>query len=111
MNIKKDDVLMVMSFPRYARDAIQLTNYARDRGAHVVVLTDSVASPLAALGHEVLLATANHPVISSSAVSATLLIEALVTSLMVSRKQHVTQAGKLTEAIASYLIPPQGKKR
>jgi DNA-binding MurR/RpiR family transcriptional regulator len=111
MNIKPDDVLVVMSFPRYARDAIQLTNYARDRGAHVVVLTDSVASPLAALGHEVLLATANHPVISSSSVSAMLLIEALVTSLMVSRKQHVNQAGKLTEAIASYLISSPTKRR
>jgi DNA-binding MurR/RpiR family transcriptional regulator len=111
MNIKKDDVLVVMSFPRYARDAIQLANYARDRGAHVVVLTDSVASPLAALGHEVLLATANHPVISSSSVSAMLLIEALVTSLMVSRKQHVNQAGKLTEAIAGYLVSSQTKRR
>lgn len=111
MNIKKDDVLVVMSFPRYARDAIQLASYARDRGAHVVVLTDSVASPLAALGHEVLLATANHPVISSSSVSAMLLIEALVTSLMVSRKQHVTQAGKLTEAIAAYLVSSPTKRR
>jgi DNA-binding MurR/RpiR family transcriptional regulator len=111
MNIKQDDVLVVMSFPRYARDAIQLTNYARDRGARVVVLTDSVASPLAALGHEVLLATANHPVISSSAVSAMLLIEALVTSLMVSRKQHVNQAGKLTEAIAGYLVSSPTKRR
>ncbi len=111
MNIKKDDVLVVMSFPRYARDAIQLANYARDRGAHVVVLTDSVASPLAALGHEVLLATASHPVISSSSVSAMLLIEALVTSLMVSRKQHVTQAGKLTEAIAVYLVSSTTKRR
>jgi DNA-binding MurR/RpiR family transcriptional regulator len=111
MNIKKDDVLVVMSFPRYARDAIQLANYARDRDAHVVVLTDSVASPLAALGHEVLLATASHPVISSSSVSAMLLIEALVTSLMVSRKQHVTQAGKLTEAIAAYLVSSTTKRR
>lgn len=111
MNIKASDVLLVISFPRYARDAIQLTNYARDRGAHVVALTDSIASPLAAVADEVLFATANHPVITSSAVSAVLLIEALVTSLMVSRKQHVQQAGKLTEAIAAYLISPSDKKR
>ena len=111
MNIKASDVLLVISFPRYARDAIQLTNYARDRGAHVVALTDSIASPLTAVADEVLLATANHPVITSSAVSAVLLIEALVTSLMVSRKQHVQQAGKLTEAIAAYLISPSGKRR
>ncbi|TAG27240.1 MAG: MurR/RpiR family transcriptional regulator [Burkholderiales bacterium] len=111
MNIDKNDVLIVLSFPRYARDAIQLTSYARDRGAHVVALTDAMASPLVAQADEVLLATAHHPVISSSSVAAVLLIEALVTSLMVSRKGHVQQAGKLTEAIASYLISPVSKKR
>jgi DNA-binding MurR/RpiR family transcriptional regulator len=110
MNIKSGDVLIVMSFPRYARDAIRLTDYARERGAHVIVLTDSVASPLASFADELLLAPANHPVISSSSVSAMLLIEALVTSLMVSRKQHVQLAGKLTEAIADYLITPSVKK-
>jgi DNA-binding MurR/RpiR family transcriptional regulator len=109
MNIKSRDVLIVMSFPRYARDAIRLTDYARERGAHVVVLTDSVASPLASLADELLLAPASHPVISSSSASAVVMIEALVTSLMVSRKQHVQQAGKLTEAIADYLITPTTK--
>jgi DNA-binding MurR/RpiR family transcriptional regulator len=110
MNIKKNDVLITMSFPRYARDAIQLTGYARDRGAHVVALTDSMASPLVAVSDEVLLATAGHPVITSSAVSAVLLIEALVTSLMVSRKEHVQQAGKLTEAISDYLVTAPARK-
>ncbi|MFM7330517.1 MAG: hypothetical protein ACKO1L_02470 [Brachymonas sp.] len=57
-----------------------------------------------------LLATAHHPVISSSSVAAVLLIEALVTSLMVSRKGHVQQAGKLTEAISAYLVNPASKK-
>jgi DNA-binding MurR/RpiR family transcriptional regulator len=111
MNIDKNDVLIVLSFPRYARDAIQLASYARDRGSHIVALTDSVASPLVALADDVLLATAHHPVISSSSVAAVLLIEALVTSLMVSRKAHVQQAGKLTEAIAGYLVTPTNKKR
>jgi DNA-binding MurR/RpiR family transcriptional regulator len=111
MNIAKGDVLITMSFPRYARDAVQLTNYARDRGARVIALTDSIASPLAALSDELLLAPASHPVISSSSVAATLMIEALVTSLMISRSEHVSQAGKLTEAIADYLVSPSGRKR
>lgn len=110
MNIEKKDVLIAISFPRYARDAIQLVSYARDRGAHVVAITDSMASPLVPASDEVLLATAHHPVITSSSVAAILLIEALVTSLMVSRKQHVQQAGKLTEAIANYLMPLPARK-
>ena len=111
MNIQTQDVLLVLSFPRYARDAIQLTAYARNRGAHIVAITDAMASPLVALADDILLATAHHPVISSSAVGAVLLIEALVTSLMVSRTEHVQQAGKLTEAIAAYLFNPGGRSR
>jgi hypothetical protein len=40
---------------------------------------------------------------SSSNTSAMLVIEALVSSLMVSGHDHVRQAEKLTEAIAGYL--------
>ena len=63
-----------------------------------------MASPLAAPAHAVLLALASHPVLSSSSAAAVLVIEALVTSLMVSGHDHVRQAEKLTEAISAYLV-------
>jgi DNA-binding MurR/RpiR family transcriptional regulator len=103
MNIGPADLLLAISFPRYASDALTLTRYARDRGAQVVVITDSMASPLVPSAHATLLASASHPVMSSSNTSAMLVIEALVSSLMVSGHDHVRQAEKLTEAIAGYL--------
>ena len=103
MNIGPKDLLISISFPRYASDAIMLTRYARDRCAHVIALTDSMASPLNAWAHDVLLAPAAHPVLSSSYTAALLVIEALVTSLMVSGENQVNQAEKLTEAISAYL--------
>jgi DNA-binding MurR/RpiR family transcriptional regulator len=103
MNIGPKDLLIAISFPRYASDAVTLTRYARDRGAHIVALTDSVASPLVPWSHDVLLAGATHPVLSSSYTAAVLVAEALVTSLMLSGGNHVRQAEKLTEAIAAYL--------
>jgi DNA-binding MurR/RpiR family transcriptional regulator len=111
MNIRPKDVLVVISFPRYAQDAVQLANYARDRGAHVIAITDSPASPLAQAAHETLVAAATHPVISSSSVAAVVVIEALVTALMVSKKEHLAQAGRLTEAISDYLYQPAGAKK
>ena len=111
MNIRPKDVLVVISFPRYAQDAVQLAHYARDRGAHVVAITDSPASPLAQAAHETLVAAATHPVISSSSVAAVVVIEALVTALMVSKKEHLDQAGRLTEAISDYLYQPTGSKK
>ncbi len=112
MNIQSKDLLLAISFPRYAQDAIQLASYAKDRGAYVVALTDSMASPLVPMANSTLLAAATHPVISSSSVSAVLVIEALVTSLMVSKKEYLQQAGRLTEAISNYLYTPSnGRKK
>jgi DNA-binding MurR/RpiR family transcriptional regulator len=103
MNIGPGDLLIAISFPRYASDAVTLTRYARDRGARIVALTDSVASPLVPWSHDVLLAGAAHPVLSSSYTAAVMVAEALVTSLMLSGGNHVTQAEKLTDAISAYL--------
>lgn len=103
MNIGPADLLTVVSFPRYASDAVTLTRYARDRGARVIVITDSMASPFIPWAQDTLLAGATHPVMSSSATAAMLVIEALVTSLMLRGHDHVRQAEKLTEAIAGYL--------
>ena len=103
MNISKGDVLIVISLPRYASDAVQLARYARDRKAYLIAITDSMASPLANIANETLLAAATHPVLASSSTAALLVIEALVTTLMVSRADHVEQAAKLTDAIGAYL--------
>lgn len=109
MNIGPGDVLLVISLPRYASDAVTLAQYGRDRGAHVVAITDSLASPLTGPAHRTLLASAVHPVLSSSSTAALLVIEALVTSLMVARRANVQQAEKLTDAIASYLYRDKGR--
>lgn len=106
MNIGAGDVLLVLSFPRYAADAIRLTRYAHERGASTVAITDSLASPLAAVADETLVASAQHAVLSSSGVSALLVVEALVATLMLSNAQHVDQAGRLTEAISGYMYSP-----
>jgi DNA-binding MurR/RpiR family transcriptional regulator len=103
MNIGPKDLLVSISFPRYASDAVMLTRYARDRCAHVIALTDSMASPLTHWAHDVLLAPAAHPVLSSSYTAALLVIEALVSSLMVSGDNQLLQAEKLTNAISAYL--------
>jgi DNA-binding MurR/RpiR family transcriptional regulator len=103
MNIGPKDLLIAISFPRYASDAVMLTRYARGQCAHVIALTDSMASPLTQWAHDVLIAPATHPVLSGSYAPALLLIEALTTSLMVNGENQVKQAQKLTEAISAYL--------
>ncbi|MYN06759.1 MurR/RpiR family transcriptional regulator [Pseudoduganella aquatica] len=114
--ITAKDVLIVISFPRYALDVIRLANFARSRQASIVSLTDSPASPLAELADHVLYAQSSHPVLPSSSTAAVALIEALVVSLMVSNKDNVEKAARLTEAISAYLygadaaLPARPKK-
>lgn len=103
MNIGADDLLVVISFPRYALDVIRLAQYARDRRSHVVAITDSPASPLAPHADELLVAPCDHPVLPSSFSGALALCEALVAALMVSNRRNVSKAARLTDAISSYL--------
>lgn len=103
VNVTAKDVVVVISFPRYAIDVINLTNFARDRHACIVAITDSPASPVAALADHALLAQSTHPILPSSATAAVTLIETLVSSLMISNRKNVAKAARLTDAISSWL--------
>lgn len=111
MNIEAGDELIAISFPRYAADAVHLTRFAADRGAGVIAITDSIASPLAELADESLLAQSTHPILSSSNVAAVLVVEALVSAFMVSNADNVEKATRLTDAISAYLLPQSSRGR
>lgn len=104
MAIGREDLLIAISFPRYAADILHLVRFARDRGVRVVAITDSVASPLARYADDVLLAPALHPILSSSSVAALAVIEALVADFMRSDPAHLERAERLTAALGKYLL-------
>jgi DNA-binding MurR/RpiR family transcriptional regulator len=103
MSIGPDDVLLAITFPRYASDVVRLARYARDRGAKVFALTDSAASPLAPLAEIVLLAPADHPTLSSSMAAAVAIAETLVATVMLSDPANAERAALLGDAISGYL--------
>lgn len=45
--VRKQDVLVVISFPRYSAEVIDALALAQDRGTKTLVLTDTVLSPVA----------------------------------------------------------------
>lgn len=102
--IGKGDVLFAITFPRYASDVVHLTRYARDQRARIAVLTDSAASPLARYADDLLIAPCGHPVLSSSMVAAVAVVEAISAAVMLSDRENVARAARLTEAISSYLV-------
>ena len=42
VKINEDDVLIAISFPRYSTKSYQIVSYAKEKGAHIVSLTDSL---------------------------------------------------------------------
>ena len=47
LRVGAEDVVIGVSFPRYSSRTVQAMNFARDRGATTIAITDSEASPLA----------------------------------------------------------------
>jgi len=108
--ITRDDVLLAISLPRYSLDTLQLSRFAHERGATVLAITDSPASPLTHVARHVLFAPADHPVLTSSYIAVLALIEGLVAGVMARNKEAVKLATELTESVMSYLHIPGSSK-
>ncbi|MDH4582400.1 MurR/RpiR family transcriptional regulator [Pseudomonas sp. BN415] len=109
--ITENDVLLAISLPRYSLDTIQLARFANERGASVLAITDSPASPLVQLAEHVLFAPAEHPVLISSNAAVLAVIESLVAAVMTRNKEAVKLAAELTESVMSYLHVPRDRPR
>lgn len=108
-HIGPGDVLLAISLPRYSRDTASLARYARERGAWVLAVTDRPGAPLAAQADAVLLAPADHGVLSSCAVPALAVIEALTTRVMQLNPDSVRLATELSEAVLDHLSVGRAK--
>ncbi len=106
MAIDRRDLLIAITFPRYATDIVNLTRFARDRGAIVAAITDSMASPIASLADNLVLAPSNQAVLPSSMVTAVAVIETIVSMVMLSDPENAQRADELSKAISMYLFDP-----
>ncbi|QKE62077.1 MurR/RpiR family transcriptional regulator [Aquipseudomonas campi] len=107
--ITEHDALLAISLPRYSLDTLQLARFSLERGAKVLAITDSPASPLAAIADHCLFAPASHPVLISSNTAVLALIESLVAAVMTRNKEAVKLAAELTESVLSYLHVPNNE--
>lgn len=100
------DVLLAISLPRYSRDTVRLADFARDRGARVIAITDAPTAPVAVMADTLLLAPSAHRVLPSSALGALAVVEALAAAVMRLTPDAVRIANELSEAVLSHLAPP-----
>lgn len=72
------DLVIGISFPRYTRQTVEGIKYARENGARVLAITDSLTSPLAPYSHHVLTARSQQISFVDSFAAPLSLINALI---------------------------------
>ncbi len=77
-HIGEDDVCIAISFPRYSTQTVKALNFAKDRGATIISITDGEMSPIAQLATHLLVAKSSMVSFVDSLVAPLSLINALV---------------------------------
>lgn len=95
VRIDKNDVLVGISFPRYSKTTVKAFEFAAEKGANSIALTDSVASPLAKVANVVLLAGSNMVGYVDSLVAPLSLLNALIVAISLKKQNDVSKT--LTE--------------
>lgn len=99
LRVSKGDVVIGVSFPRYSSRTVKAMDYARDRGATVIAITDSEASPIASKAHITLAAKSDMASFVDSLVAPLSLVNALIVAVSQKRDQDVARTFHQLEQI------------
>ena len=105
LRVGPDDVVIGVSFPRYSKRTVAAMSFAHDRGARVIAITDSDASPLAEASDRVLMAKSDMVSFVDSLVAPLSLVNALIVAISRVKKQDISQSlGELEHIWAEYEV-------
>lgn len=93
------DVVLGISFPRYSSRTVKAVQFAHDRGAEVVILTDSPLSPLAPMATFALYAKSELTSFVDSLVAPLSLLNALVSAVGMKKGQEISKTFDMLEHI------------
>lgn len=99
LRVGKDDVVIGVCFPRYSSRTVKAVHYARDRGATVIAITDSEASPIASEANITLTAKSDMASFVDSLVAPLSLANALIVAISQKRNQDVAHTFRQLEQI------------
>ncbi len=91
VKINEEDVIIAISFPRYSKKSYQIVSYAKEKGAHIISLTDSLFAPVASLADDVLLVKSNMASFVDSLVPALSIANALIVSVGMKEKEDIKE--------------------
>ena len=99
LRVGEGDVVIGVSFPRYSRRTVQAMQFAQDRKAKVIAITDSALSPLAATATHTLLAKSDMASFVDSLVAPLSLVNALIVAVGRKKKEDLSRTFETLEEI------------
>lgn len=99
IRINEEDVIIGISFPRYSMRTLKALEFASNRKAKVITLTDSIHSPINLYSSCNLIARSDMASIVDSLVAPLSLINALVVALCMKKQQEVITTLETLEQI------------
>ena len=99
IRIGQDDVVIGISFPRYSMRTLKALEFANNRNAKVITLTDSVHSPMNLYSSCNLIARSDMASIVDSLVAPLSVINALVVALCMKKQKEVVETLETLEKI------------
>lgn len=99
VRISKDDVIIGISFPRYSMRTLKAMEFANNRNAKVITLTDSVHSPMNLYSSCNLIARSDMASIVDSLVAPLSVINALIVALCIKKQGEVAKTLETLEDI------------
>ena len=99
VRISKDDVIIGISFPRYSMRTLKAMEFANNRNAKVITLTDSVHSPMNLYSSCNLIADSDMASIVDSLVAPLSVINALIVALCMKKQRDVAKTLEMLEGI------------
>lgn len=99
LRVGEGDVVLGVSFPRYSSRTVQAMQFARDRGATTVAITDSDASPLVPYSKYTLKARSDMASFVDSLVAPLSLVNALLVAVSRKKNEDVTHTFQMLEQI------------
>lgn len=102
------DLVIAISFPRYAEDVVTILQQLREKAVPVLALTDAPSSPLASLANVTLYAQTRRHFSPNSEGAALCLIEAICSAVAHQAKAPVHAASEMTKFVLPWLYQEPG---
>lgn len=105
INIGPEDIMIGISFPRYSKHTVKAFRYASSKGAKVIAITDSLASPLAEYADNILIARSDMASFADSLIAPMSVINALIVAVGLRKRDYVAyNYSRLEEICEEYEV-------